>query len=282
MMQHPIQCERQPQPRGAHAVSHGPWSRGGMKATTTAAVGACSGLRSHSRPVARAPAAANAAGGPQVVTDTYGRQNVECGYPIDIAGTFTSSTLTPNPGSPKDPTTFFDHELFSFREVWTNTATGAWFVIRGPVAQRRPRRQAHSRETSTSTSPMQAGQPFVIEDSTGRVIARDRGVVRFRVQWDTGGDSDPAREFVNFLGLDFGGPHSRLRHRQVHVRQGPHRIPPSTSSQRYSLHPAGSTASPLGYAAYLPPSYGGSPSPLLVFLHGSGESGATDPPTPSP
>ena len=48
----------------------------------------------------------------------------------------------------------------------------------------------------------------------------------------------------------------------------------NASSQRYTLHPMGATASPLGFSEYLPPDYGADGgSPLLVFLHGSGESG---------
>ena len=112
---------------------------------------------------------------------------------------------------------------------------------------------------------IQAGQPFVVEDSTGRVIARERGVLRYRVQWDTDGN------FVDFLGLDVGGPHSSLDScRYAADLIG---MDNSTSSQRYTLRPDGTTDSPLGYAEYLPPSYGQAPSPLLVFLHGSGESG---------
>ena len=46
------------------------------------------------------------------------------------------------------------------------------------------------------------------------------------------------------------------------------------SSQRLTPRPAGTTDAPLGYYEYLPPDYDddGS-SPLLVFLHGLGESG---------
>ena len=40
---------------------------------------------------------------------------------------------------------------------------------------------------------IQVGQPLVIEDSRGRVIARERGVIRFRVLFDTDG------EFLGFL-----------------------------------------------------------------------------------
>ncbi|MEA2678158.1 MAG: hypothetical protein QOJ81_2299 [Chloroflexota bacterium] len=50
----------------------------------------------------------------------------------------------------------------------------------------------------------------------------------------------------------------------------------STSGQRVTLQPAGSVeGAPLGYLEYLPPDYNanGDPSPLLLFLHGSGESG---------
>ncbi len=50
----------------------------------------------------------------------------------------------------------------------------------------------------------------------------------------------------------------------------------STSAQRLLKHPAGTVdGATLGYLEYLPPSYqaAGDKSPLLVFLHGSGESG---------
>jgi predicted peptidase len=51
----------------------------------------------------------------------------------------------------------------------------------------------------------------------------------------------------------------------------------STSSSRQELRPIGTVeGAPLGYLEYLPPSYGEQPSPLLVFLHGSGESGRGD------
>jgi predicted esterase len=51
----------------------------------------------------------------------------------------------------------------------------------------------------------------------------------------------------------------------------------STSSTRQTLRPAGTVdGAPLGYVEYLPPDYGDAPSPLLVYLHGSGESGPGD------
>ena len=51
----------------------------------------------------------------------------------------------------------------------------------------------------------------------------------------------------------------------------------STSSSRQMRRTIGSVdGAPLGYVEYLPPNYGKKPSPLLVFLHGSGESGRGD------
>jgi poly(3-hydroxybutyrate) depolymerase len=51
----------------------------------------------------------------------------------------------------------------------------------------------------------------------------------------------------------------------------------STSSTRQQVRPIGTVdGAPLGYVEYLPPNYGSQPSPLLVFLHGSGESGSGD------
>lgn len=57
--------------------------------------------------------------------------------------------------------------------------------------------------------------------------------------------------------------------------------PSPGSSDRLTERPIGTTSSPLGYLEYLPPGYGtrgrqrgGERSPLLVFLHGYGESGA--------
>jgi poly(3-hydroxybutyrate) depolymerase len=51
----------------------------------------------------------------------------------------------------------------------------------------------------------------------------------------------------------------------------------STSFERQALRPIGTVeGAPLGYVEYLPPDYDQGPSPLIVFLHGSGESGIGD------
>ena len=208
------------------------------------------------------PATATA-GRPEVVSEPYEYQSFECGYPIKVAGEVSSAVVS-RPRSQREPDVLYFHGRFSFREVWTNPDTGDWFVIRGTLL-----------EADVTATPIeddvyeytviQAGRPFVVEDSRGNLIAHERGVLRFHVLFDTDGN------FVDFLGLDVHGPHASLdtcRYAADLIAMNN-----STSSQRYTLRPAGTTGSTLGYAEYLPPSYGQAPSPLLVFLHGSGESG---------
>ena len=208
-------------------------------------------------------AATATAARPEMVTEPYDYQSFECGYPIEVAGEF-SSTVVIRPRSPKEPEVQYYRERFSFREVWTNPDTGAWFVIRGQYLDADVTAK-RVEDNIYEYTIIQAGQPWVVEDSTGRVIARERGVIRFRVLFGTDG------EFLGFLGVDVRGPHSSLdtcRYAADLIGMNN-----STSSQRYTLRPTGTTASPLGYVEYVPPSYGQGPSPLLVFLHGSGEGG---------
>ena len=101
---------------------------------------------------------------------------------------------------------------------------------------------------------LEAGQPFVVEDSSGRVVLRDRGVIRYHVVFDTGGDAEPGGEFVDFLGADVNGRHPGFDTFYCEIVGGFVGI--SDSSQRVTLHPTGTTASPLGYGEYLPPGYG--------------------------
>jgi poly(3-hydroxybutyrate) depolymerase len=208
-------------------------------------------------------ASAAAAAPAEVVSEPYAYHSFDCGYPIDVAGEFTSAAVV-RTRSPNEPNVSYFHGRLSFREVWTNVDTGAWFVIRGTWLEADVTAKLVADNVYEYTV-IQAGQPLVIEDSTGRVIARDRGVIRFRIQFDTDGN------FVDFRGPDVRGPHSS--HDPCRYAADLIGLNNSTSSQRYALRPVGTTASPLGYAEYLPPSYGQAPSPLLVFLHGAGEGG---------
>ena len=194
----------------------------------------------------------------------------DCGYPIEVSGEFTD-TVSLRIGKNRFASAFYLRESYSFREVHTNTLTGEWFVFSGHSSFREVK-ATQVEGTIYEFTQLLVGQPTVIQDSSGRVVLRDRGQVRYHVVFDTLGDDQPGGEFVDFRGVEVRGPHPSFDTPFCQVAGGLVGI--SDSSQRYSLHPSGTTTSAQGYAEYLPPDYA-SPgkSPLLVFLHGSGESG---------
>ena len=51
-----------------------------------------------------------------------------------------------------------------------------------------------------------------ITDSAGNLVARDRGVLRRTILFDTGGDDVPGGEFVALLDLRLAGPHASFGH----------------------------------------------------------------------
>jgi hypothetical protein len=52
-----------------------------------------------------------------------------------------------------------------------------------------------------------AGQPISIRDMTGRVVARDRGVIRDTYLFDTQSDHTPGGVYIEELDLHVSGPH---------------------------------------------------------------------------
>jgi hypothetical protein len=54
---------------------------------------------------------------------------------------------------------------------------------------------------------IEAGQPIRIRDMSGRIVARDRGVVRFTYLFDTLGDHTPGGVSIDDLGVTVSGPH---------------------------------------------------------------------------
>ena len=54
---------------------------------------------------------------------------------------------------------------------------------------------------------IEAGQPFVVRDGVGRVVLRDRGVIRHRLLFDTLGDGMPGGIELDDEIVGVGGPH---------------------------------------------------------------------------
>jgi hypothetical protein len=57
---------------------------------------------------------------------------------------------------------------------------------------------------------VEAGQPFVVEDSDGNVVVRNNGSVHGTYLFDTQGDDQPGGEWIADLDFRVAGPHSSL------------------------------------------------------------------------
>ena len=93
-----------------------------------------------------------------------------------------------------------------FRDVLTNPDTGKWFVVTGH-ALFHDIKATQVDGNIYEFKAVEAGQPFTIEDSNGKVIVRDRGVIRHTYLWDTFGDSTPGGEFIEETQTTIHGPH---------------------------------------------------------------------------
>ena len=130
----------------------------------------------------------------------------DCGFPVEVSGV-ASGNFRLRQGKGDDAGAFFSLDRMSFREIHTNPLTGAWFSISGHFASN----EITARRVDGSLfefRTIKAGQPAVIEDAAGNLVARDRGVMRVTILFDTGGDDEPGGTFVALLDLDLNGPHA--------------------------------------------------------------------------
>jgi predicted esterase len=113
---------------------------------------------------------------------------------------------------------------------------------------------------------LEAGQPIVITDSSGRVISRDRGNLSFTFIVDFADGSEN-------VDIKVAAPHPLFYEDLCKAVSG---LTGTDSATYLTTRPIGSTDFRNGYYEYLPPSYtatGDAKSPLLLFFNGYGESG---------
>jgi hypothetical protein len=129
----------------------------------------------------------------------------DCGFPIEVSGVATGNFRL-REGKGDLSGAFFSLDRVSFREIHSNPLTGAWFSVSGHFAD--------NEITATRVDGslfefriIKAGQPAVIEDAAGNLVARDRGAMRRTILFDTGGDDVPGGTFVDLLDLELDGPH---------------------------------------------------------------------------
>ena len=150
-----------------------------------------------------------AVGATVVDRGTYAEQYAfvddSCGFPLEFVGEVRGMYRI-RAGTGKTASAFFILDRFTYRDVVTNLETGEWFVLRGSGVFNEVKAKRVSGTVFEFTA-VEAGQPFVIEDSAGRVVVRDRGVLRHRILFDTLGDDEPGGEFILDLGTSVHGPH---------------------------------------------------------------------------
>lgn len=154
--------------------------------------------------VAAASAQATVVDKGRFVDEPYGFA-YDCGFPVEVTGIGTGNFRL-REGSGDDATAFFGLDRISFSEIHTNPETGEWFSLTGHFVN------SEIGATRVEGSLFEfriikAGPVARIEDSDGNLVARDRGVLRRTILFDTGGDNEVGGTFVDLVDLDLSGPH---------------------------------------------------------------------------
>jgi hypothetical protein len=129
----------------------------------------------------------------------------DCGFPVVVEGT-ASGHFSIRAGKGDRDTAFFLTDNYSFTETHTNTDTGAFLTIKGNAVFNEIK-ATHVEGNIFEFEAVEAGQPFAVYDSAGRLVLRDRGSLQHHTLFDTLGDNQPGGEFIADLGTDVHGPH---------------------------------------------------------------------------
>lgn len=133
----------------------------------------------------------------------------DCGFPVEVTGS-GSGLLVLREGKNKDDGAFPVMNRFAYSETWTNQETGEWFIIRGHVLFN----EVKATRVGGSIFEfrfVEAGQPFVVEDSDGKVVERSRGSLHAWFLFDTGGDDVPGGDYLtDDVIIRVAGPHPGL------------------------------------------------------------------------
>ena len=127
----------------------------------------------------------------------------DCGFTLDVESEFSGHFVL---RADKDGQAFYGKDNFQFRDVLTNADTGQWFVIRGNGLFSEIKATLIE-GTIYEFVAVEAGQPLVLEDSAGKVVVRDRGVIRHTALFDTLGDGMPGGELLEETHTSVHGPH---------------------------------------------------------------------------
>lgn len=132
----------------------------------------------------------------------------DCGFAVEVTGS-RSDLFMIREGKNQDAGAFPVLNRVTWRETWTNAESGDWFVIRGSATFNEVG-ATHVEGSIFEFRAVEAGQPFVVEDSDGNVVARNRGSVHFSYLFDTQGDDEPGGEWVANTDFRIAGPHPSI------------------------------------------------------------------------
>jgi hypothetical protein len=137
------------------------------------------------------------------ITDSYPIDG--CGFEIwaDLTaeGHFMAREVAGSNGE-----AYLGHDNYSFRQVTTNVETGEYFVVRGK-GMFKEMTGVHVSGDIWEFTAQDVGQPFVIEDSDGKVVLRDRGRITVRAVADTLGDGQVGAILLEEEITGVFGPH---------------------------------------------------------------------------
>jgi len=131
-----------------------------------------------------------------------------CGIDLVRDTTFSGSFRT-RVDKASDGQAFFQHTNFEFTDTWTNPLNGKSMTFEGHSLNNEIKATQVAGDVYEFTS-IEAGQPFTVRDAAGRVVLRDRGMIRHRVVFDTLGDSEPGGVTLEHSILAVSGPHPGL------------------------------------------------------------------------
>ncbi|MFO7590492.1 MAG: hypothetical protein R6X23_06290 [Acidimicrobiia bacterium] len=133
----------------------------------------------------------------------------DCGFDVDVTGS-AEGLLVLREGKNKIKGTFPVMNRFSYRETWRNPENGQWFVIRGQGLFIEVE-ATHVEGSIFEFRWVEAGQPFVVEDSDGKVVERNTGSVHATFLFDTEGDDIPGGIYLTDDDvIRVAGPHPSL------------------------------------------------------------------------
>jgi hypothetical protein len=125
---------------------------------------------------------------------SFSEETELCGIAVH-QDTEVSGTAHLRVGKGKVESAFFAHVTFQYTDTFTNAATGEFLVIEGHAVFQEIKATRVEGTVFEFTS-VEAGQVVVLRDSSGRVVLRDRGVIRSTILFDTLGDDTPGGEEV--------------------------------------------------------------------------------------